>query len=187
MNKQMNHAHAVEKIIKERYIRRMVEIGVYKGALSRHICKTCRHIVEYYAIDPWSSKSNLTGRFLQKTEDDWDGYYKKVLSWMPYCRAYKVIRMTGVEASTLFPVKFFKGFFDFVYIDSSHYYEDTLNEIKAWLPLIREGGLMGRHDYGDQVRPEHAGVKKAVDEMFGEENIKKEIDMVWYTEIKGGS
>jgi len=38
-----------------------------------------------------------------------------------------------------------------------------LDDIKTWLPLVREGGLLTGHDYGKKQ-----GVKKAVDEYFGE-------------------
>jgi hypothetical protein len=46
-----NHYVEIETLVKDRQIRRMAEIGVYKGRLARHICRLCRHITEYYAID----------------------------------------------------------------------------------------------------------------------------------------
>jgi hypothetical protein len=33
-------------------------------------------------------------------------------------------------------------------------------------------------------RPEHQGVRKAVDEVFGKENVKEGEDMVWYVEVR---
>ena len=52
---------------------------------------------------------------------------------------------------------------DFVFIDSSHEYEETLAELKAWYPKVKSGGIFAGHDY-----PCWPGVKQAVDEFFVE-------------------
>ena len=36
---------------------------------------------------------------------------------------------------------------DFVYIDGSHEYEDVLNDIKLYYPKVKEGGIVGGHDF----------------------------------------
>lgn len=55
--------------------------------------------------------------------------------------------------------------FDIVFIDADHSYENTLADIRAWLPLVREGGYICGHDFGTKQFP---GVDKAVREMFGD-------------------
>ena len=35
---------------------------------------------------------------------------------------------------------------DFLFIDTSHQYEHTLNELKIWTPLVRKGGIICMHD-----------------------------------------
>lgn len=63
---------------------------------------------------------------------------------------------------------------DFIFIDSSHEYEDTVAEIKAWLPKLRSGGLLCGHDYG---HPDYPGVEQAVSELCpGYEN---PVDSIW--------
>lgn len=52
---------------------------------------------------------------------------------------------------------------DFAFIDASHDYENVKVDIRAWSPLIREGGILCGHDYGGTWK----GVKQAVDEEFG--------------------
>lgn len=37
---------------------------------------------------------------------------------------------------------------DLIYLDTSHRYEDTCDEIEAWLPHLKEGGLFIFHDTG---------------------------------------
>ncbi len=45
---------------------------------------------------------------------------------------------------------------DFVFIDASHYYEDVMNDIALWHPLVKVGGMLGGHDY------QHGSVQRAV-------------------------
>ena len=48
-------------------------------------------------------------------------------------------------------------YFDYVYIDGDHSLEAVMNDMVAWFPKVRDGGVLAGHDYrGD--------VKKAVDE-----------------------
>jgi hypothetical protein len=63
-----------------------------------------------------------------------------------------------------------------VYIDASHFYKDVLKNIEEWLPRVRQGGIIGGHDYGSN---RHAGVKQAVDERFGADKIQIHPGLVW--------
>ena len=43
---------------------------------------------------------------------------------------------------------------DFVYIDSSHEFNETQDEILCWYPKLKSGGVLSGHDYanGPEVR-----------------------------------
>ena len=62
------------------------------------------------------------------------------------------------------------GFFDYVYIDSSHLYEDTVRDIAQWWPKIKKGGIIAGHDYSNSD-PLY-GVIQAVTEFVEDNNIK---------------
>lgn len=51
---------------------------------------------------------------------------------------------------------------DFVFIDGDHSYESVRDDISAWLPKVKSGGLLAGHDYN------LAPVRKAVVERLGE-------------------
>jgi predicted O-methyltransferase YrrM len=56
--------------------------------------------------------------------------------------------------------------YDFIYIDGLHTYEGVKTDIQNYLPLVKDGGVIGGHDYTNEH--EHlVGVYKAVNEMFG--------------------
>lgn len=52
------------------------------------------------------------------------------------------------------------GSLDFVFIDAAHDYESVLQDINAWFPKVRNGGMISGHDY------EWESVRKAVGEYF---------------------
>jgi hypothetical protein len=57
--------------------------------------------------------------------------------------------------------------FDFVFVDSSHLYENTKAEIRLWMDKIKMGGVLAGHDYSDNPQ-----VKQAVDEMIPADHLK---------------
>ena len=54
------------------------------------------------------------------------------------------------------------GSLDFVYIDADHHYESVMNDIKAWFPKVRKGGILSGHDYCRYQ--DHFGVIEAVND-----------------------
>jgi hypothetical protein len=61
---------------------------------------------------------------------------------------------------------------DFVYIDARHDRASVLEDLAAWYPKVRAGGIIAGHDYVDGTFPSGVfGVKSAVDEFFGARGI----------------
>jgi len=63
-----------------------------------------------------------------------------------------------------------------IYIDADHDYRSVKNDIKNWKEKVKAGGIISGHDY-------HSGVKQAVDEIFGEKNVKAFKDSSWAVQI----
>lgn len=59
---------------------------------------------------------------------------------------------------------------DCVFIDADHRFERVVSDIRAWWPTLKIGGTMAGHDYYEnpQGMPHCEGVKRAVDQEFGE-------------------
>lgn len=55
---------------------------------------------------------------------------------------------------------------DFIFIDACHDYESVLQDIKAWYPKLKKGGIIAGHDYGWE------SVRKAVGDFFTNKQIK---------------
>jgi len=77
------------------------------------------------------------------------------------------IRLPSVEAATQFD----DASLDAIFIDANHEYSFVKEDIAAWYPKLKSGGLMGGHDYDGGPNSGHPGVRDAVHEAFGKLNI----------------
>lgn len=64
---------------------------------------------------------------------------------------------------------------DFVFIDAAHDYESVKADILAWLPKVKNNGILAGHDYYPE-HPEYCGVYQAVHEIFDKKFIKQSGD-----------
>jgi len=150
------HRKVVVDLIRKYRIRVFAEVGVNQGYMMRDVLRAVGgEMHEYWAIDIWKAYK------ASHTQDSWERIYKRVCLRMTYFPILRIVRMDSTEVTELFR----DGYFDGVFLDTTHTYEDTLREIDAWLPKIKRGGIFAGHDYGAR-RKAHQGCKIAVDERF---------------------
>jgi len=141
---------------------KIAELGVWKSHTVKRVLRSCGDIIsQYWAIDFWQFTNHWTYRHIPT--ERWQQLYFHACRLMRWFPQLNVVRMLSTEASKLFP----EQYFDLVFIDANHVYEFVLNDIKDWLPLIKDGGLLTGHDYGGKK----VGVKQAVDECFDDVEI----------------
>ncbi len=126
----------------------MVEIGVDRAEYANHFLLHW-HGTHYWGVDDY--------RHYPEMEFDRQADYQiAIIRLERFARRAKLVKMRSVDASRLFE----PGSIDFVYIDGSHQYQDVLNDISAWWPILSDKGILAGHDFDDQEI--HAGVKEAV-------------------------
>ncbi len=144
---------------------RWAEIGVFRGDLSDQILKICQP-AELHLIDPWwfaldfdwfappevSTQYRDPRKFVAQMSE-WTGVpegvhlndhfealheaTKRRFAGDPRVRVH---RRTSHDAAPLFP----DGFFDFVYVDGAHDYENVLHDLTTYGPKVNpEGALLG--------------------------------------------
>lgn len=117
-----------------------VEVGVQRGEFSAHI-RRYWHGTKLYMIDPWApyyggTGENATGHLdnMAAARAAMSGFSKD---------SYELVRTTSVNATTVVtPTSL-----DFVYLDADHSYEAVKEDIKAWWPKIKPGGILAGHDW----------------------------------------
>lgn len=146
----------------------VAEIGVMAGNFMHDIWEA-RPDLTYYGVDTWE------GRF--------ETYYQGAIKTAFGKPQLHLIRMPSVQAATKFP----DGFFDLVYIDALHTRQAVLDDIAAWHPKVKKGGILAGHDY--EMKPPMDGweaieVKEAVDnwaaQMLYSVNVIQETAPSWW-------
>jgi len=172
------HFDVLPKVLTDNRIRTFAEVGVYKGKFLKYMLRQIGgYLDQYWAIDQWQKlEYPKHGRMGKVPQESWDQMYRYACQMMTYFPNLHVIRQPSAAASTLFP----DGYFDMVYIDASHHYEDVLADIVAWKPKVRSGGILGGHDYINKQAKLQA--KRAVDEAFPE-GVNTMEDTVWWVKL----
>jgi len=179
------HWAVLASLIIERKLEKVAEIGVLRGKATRNIFRSpaINVIKDYVAIDPWREwkSQNASSPGLRKyTQKYWDNDYKAVLKYMQWFPQLRVMKLPSLEAAPLFK----DGYFDLVFIDGDHSYDAVIADIKAWIPKVRNGGILCGHDYEPVSKEKKSwqDVIHAVDDFFGD---KKSIlpGTVWAVEV----
>ena len=67
--------------------------------------------------------------------------------------------------------------FDVVFLDGDHAYASIAREITDFRPLVRPGGILAGHDYGN---PRWVQVTRAVDELVPDRQV---VGQIWWTRV----
>lgn len=132
------------------------ELGVYKGGFGEFLLPNCKKL---YLVDPWYR----TGGFWNSgIEND-----SRVDTVIDILTKYKAELESGqVQLVVEYAVHFLRsmkdGTFDFLYLDSSHKYEDSRKEIDIALRKMKPGGIILGDDYDPRPESNQYGVYKAV-------------------------
>ncbi len=145
---------------------RIVEVGVWRGrstvVLSRHAKG------RVWAVDHWQGTPHdpeqhaLYAGELAAGEEVFRSF---LVALKTQISSGKVVpmRLPSLEAADLL-LKQEGATIDMVFLDGDHTYEGVRDDITAWRKVLRNGGLLCGHDYA----PRWAGVRRAVDEAFGD-------------------
>ncbi|KKK86000.1 hypothetical protein LCGC14_2767640 [marine sediment metagenome] len=133
------------------------ELGVLRAGFSYYILKDTSP-KKLYLVDPyWKSYGE-------------NFYWNKKSTWESFGYAVETIKKYDINKCSTFVIDTDINFledlsdnvFDWIYLDSTHTYEDTLKELEVIKLKVKEEGLICGHDYTDNPKNRHAGVTKAI-------------------------
>jgi predicted O-methyltransferase YrrM len=132
-----------------------VEIGCWKGKSSSYLAEQIANSgksIKLYCVDTWKGSK---GEPIHDNDPDVINqtlFETFTANMKPFEQYYTAIRSTSLQAAE----KFENNSLDFVYIDASHFYKDVKDDVSAWLPKVKKGGIIAGDDYNSR------DVKKAV-------------------------
>ena len=125
------------------------EIGVWMGRFSEALLLGWKHGGRHLMVDPYEAfKCQAQDRIGDKqchfNQSYFDELYVQTRRRMrSFAGRARFARNFSVAASTAVPAKSLSV----VYIDARHDYEGVLEDLRAWWPKLRDGGVFFGHDW----------------------------------------
>lgn len=135
------------------------EIGVCDGIYSEKLMDNIPGL-KLYGIDPYVEYHGYPKERIERKMEE-------AVERLSKYENYTLVRASSLEAAKLVP----DGSLDFVFIDGAHDYESVKEDIHAWYPKVRMGGILSGHDYY-QGKSGGMGVIEAVDEFVKEHDLE---------------
>lgn len=153
------------------------EIGVWQGGFSNRIL-TETNPTNLYLIDPWVwSQGSLPKNFfiantrIAKNQRDMNEIHSAVIKRFAENTNVHILRLKSHEAAPTFQ----DGFFDWIYIDGAHDYDNVKRDLESYKNKVKVGGYITGDDYNWGVG--HP-VQKAI-ATFLKENTNFEMEKVY--------
>ena len=147
------------------------EIGVWKGDFSERIRATAQPRA-LHLVDPWRFVAAYPQRWYggaaARNQDDMDRLYQDVLGRFAGDSDVTIHRMDSRRAAR----RLAGTTFDWVYIDGDHSYEAVRDDLQAWAPRIRPGGVLAGDDYTWQDEHGTYPVRRAVEEFVTRRSLR---------------
>lgn len=136
------------------------ELGVAYGEFSDQVLEIVKPKL-LVLVDSYPNKGNFVDEGNLK-------YIEKKYQKLVKEKKIQIINEDSIEAASMFK----ENFFDWIYIDTTHSYHQTLGELRAWKNKIKSDGYILGHDYimGNWIDDIKYGVQEAVHQFCVEEN-----------------
>jgi hypothetical protein len=152
------------------------EIGVFRGEFSATIIRAIEPR-ELYLVDPWDIAYGAN-------YPNWGDYTEHGALTTARAFAETISRTTSGRKTKVSVVKDFSaawlatmpdGYFDWIYLDSTHTYDDTRQELALSARKVKPEGVICGHDFEIRRNELHHGVFRAVIEFVRQ----GEYELIW--------
>jgi hypothetical protein len=158
-----------------------VEVGVALGKgiaiMARRLIDAQREDVTLYAVDPWAGLARNGEQQASgppTRHSDWDLF----LGTMQRCAPEELRRVNVLRLESTRAARAFSDFsIDLCLIDADHAYEAVCEDLGAWIPKVRSGGIIGGDDHHEEEFP---GVPRACRQFFGDRyEVREDAQYQW--------
>jgi predicted O-methyltransferase YrrM len=131
-----------------------VEVGSFKGRSSAYMAVEILNSgkkIQFDCVDTWEGSSEHQAGALAEVKEVVNGtlYETFTNNMKPVDGVYRPLRMTSLEAAAQYEDKSI----DFLMLDGAHEYEAIREDILAFLPKMKNGGVMTGDDVWEGTGP----------------------------------
>lgn len=155
----------LEQIVKKDTLMIGLEIGCYRGDGANWLLNTFPNLT-LHGIDPHLPYADWNGAVPYSTQDMQNGKTSEQIFHETMSPAVAQGRFLYNKKTSDDAVNDYTNeFFDFIFIDALHTYEQVLIDCKNYYSKVKTGGIFAGHDYNTI-----SGVQRAVNEFAAEQN-----------------
>ena len=167
--------------LKAERLRVLAEVGVREGNHLLSLLKA--EPTRMVAVDLWQDDLVLGHNDAKYSQEQFDRCRQRVGR---IAKKYPSVEICP-GLSAIVALQFADGTFDFVYIDADHTYEGVRDDLEAWWPKVKPGGVLGGHDYILRRNPHGLvfGVVPALHEFIGRHDLRTGFHCTWPDEQPG--
>ena len=139
-----------------------VEVGTFRGDFAECILHTS--VRKMHLVDPYKYYPEYGADSCNQSDQEQEKVYQSVLR--RFAGDFRSGRLhLHRHPSTDAVIEFVGNPVDWVYLDANHQEEFVLQDLAAWSLVIKPGGCLMGHDYGDfpQAKEINCGVREAVE------------------------
>lgn len=134
-----DYAHLAE-LARKVDAKTIVEVGSWLGGSAMAFAGTGARV---YCVDTWEARTSGMGKLYDR-----EGGKQSVL--LQLCkragdmlfRNVFLLPLPSLDAASVFPLQA-----DLIFLDAEHSYEAVKNDMHAWWPHLRKGGILCGHDF----------------------------------------
>lgn len=161
--------HVLPAIIRQNNYKIGIEIGVFCGGHAKYLLDSGINLL--VGVDPY--KVYNPGMPRMDDQKDFDLLHDMVMIRLKEEikeNRYRHLRMTSDKAYNV--LQDYDQFFDFIFIDGLHTYDQLKKDLDNYSTIIKRGGVIACHDYNHGSFPE---LTTAIDEFVAKHNKKLQI------------
>lgn len=160
--------HWLASVINENGFTVGAEVGTALGDTTLFLMQICNKLERLYAVDDWR-RIPVEGSAFNR--DDMEQVFRRKLG--AYMGRTKILKGVSWEQAS----RVSDGELDFVFIDASHDQESVEKDIRAWLPKVKDTGILSGHDLHFE------GVVAALDNLHLNYE-RAGVDNCWWISVK---
>ena len=135
------------EFLESRQLRDGCEVGVQRGIHAELLLRRWKSCRSFKLVDLWRQQDNYKDYANVDDEKQEAKYQDTQRRLAPWKDKTEYFRMLSVDAATQIP----NQSLDFIYVDARHDYCGVMEDLEAYYPKLRPGGIMAGHDFLDNA------------------------------------